>query len=138
MFNIRLGPTPHDLSNQDFMELGEMTEHYTGSDITTVVNEAMMMPLRQVQSSTHYKPCIPDENTPGLTIDPKKIYWTPCSPGDPHGEPKTWIDIEKNCLIPPIVTKSHFVRAVRNTRPTVNKSEIERHIKFTEEFGQEG
>jgi len=138
MFEIRLGDTPHSLTNQDFRELGEMTENYTGSDITTVVNEAMMMPLRQVQNATHFKQCVPDENTPGINYDPNKSYWTPCSPGDPNGEPKTWMDIEGECLVPPIVTKSNFVRSVRNTRPTVNKEEIEKHIQFTEEFGQEG
>jgi len=138
MFELRVGDTPHDLTPKDFRELGEMTENYTGSDITTVVNEALMMPLRQVQSATHYKPCIPDHDTPGINFDPSKTYWTPCSPGDPYGEPKTWMEIEEICLIAPMVTKSHFFRSIRNTRPTVNKGEISKHIKFTEEFGQDG
>jgi len=47
MFKIRLGKTPHALSDDDFLELGKATEGYSGSDITIVVKEAMMMPVRR-------------------------------------------------------------------------------------------
>lgn len=47
MFKIRLGKTPHDLTEDDFFELGKATEGYSGSDITIVVKEAMMMPVRR-------------------------------------------------------------------------------------------
>jgi vacuolar protein-sorting-associated protein 4 len=36
----------HLLELHDFDELGEMTHGYTGSDISTVVNEALMRPLK--------------------------------------------------------------------------------------------
>jgi len=137
MFEIHLGETPHALNHQDFRELGDLTEGYTGSDISTCVREALMMPVRQVQNATHFKRVTPGE-TPGLIYDPEKEYWSPCSPGDPSGQALTWMDIAGECLVPPIVTKSHFMRSIRNTRPTVNREEIEKHIKFTEEFGQEG
>jgi len=47
MFKIRLGKTPNNLSEEDFFELGKATEGYSGSDITIVVKEAMMMPVRR-------------------------------------------------------------------------------------------
>jgi len=139
MFEIHLGQTPHRLTSQDFRELGELTEGYTGSDISTVVREALMMPVRIVQNATHFKRYRPDETrNPGLVVDHSKVYWTPCSPGDPSGVEKNWMDIEGACLIPALVSKNHFLRSIRNTRPTVNQEDIQNHIKFTEEFGQEG
>jgi vacuolar protein-sorting-associated protein 4 len=47
MFKIRLGHTPNNLTEDDFFELGKATEGYSGSDITIVVKEAMMMPVRR-------------------------------------------------------------------------------------------
>lgn len=46
-FKIRLGKTPHNLSEEDFNALGNASEGYSGSDITIVVKEAMMMPVRR-------------------------------------------------------------------------------------------
>lgn len=47
MFKLRLGKTPHNLTEEDFRELGIATEGYSGSDISIVVKEAMMMPIRK-------------------------------------------------------------------------------------------
>jgi vacuolar protein-sorting-associated protein 4 len=46
-FKIRLGKTPNNLTEQDYVDLGHATEGYSGSDITVVVKEAMMMPIRR-------------------------------------------------------------------------------------------
>jgi vacuolar protein-sorting-associated protein 4 len=46
-FKIRLGKTPNNLTEEDYFELGKATEGYSGSDITVVVKEAMMMPVRR-------------------------------------------------------------------------------------------
>lgn len=54
MFKIRLGKTPHCLTEEDFMELGKASEGYSGSDITIVVKEAMMMPVRKCQTATKF------------------------------------------------------------------------------------
>jgi len=55
-FKIRLGKTPHNLTEDDFIELGRETEGYSGSDITIVVKEAMMMPVRRCQTATKFRP----------------------------------------------------------------------------------
>jgi len=54
MFKIRLGKTPHNLTEEDFMELGSQADGYSGSDITIVVKEAMMMPVRKCQTATKF------------------------------------------------------------------------------------
>jgi len=46
-FKIRLGKTPNNLSEEDFIELAKSTDGYSGSDITVVVKEAMMLPVRK-------------------------------------------------------------------------------------------
>jgi vacuolar protein-sorting-associated protein 4 len=47
MFKIRIGQTPNDLSEDDFQELGKHSEGYSGSDISVIVKEALMLPVRR-------------------------------------------------------------------------------------------
>jgi SpoVK/Ycf46/Vps4 family AAA+-type ATPase len=55
MFQIHLGKTPHRLTADNFKQLGEMTEGYSGSDVSIIVRDAMMQPVRAVQTATHFK-----------------------------------------------------------------------------------
>lgn len=50
-FKIRIGKTPNNLSEEDFIELANASEGYSGSDITVVVKEALMMPIRRCQTA---------------------------------------------------------------------------------------
>lgn len=55
MFRLHLGNTPHSLSNEDIQELARKTEGYSGADISIIVRDALMQPVRKVQSATHFK-----------------------------------------------------------------------------------
>jgi vacuolar protein-sorting-associated protein 4 len=54
MFKIRLGKTPHAITEDDFLELGKRTDGYSGSDISIIVKEAMMMPVRRCQTARKF------------------------------------------------------------------------------------
>jgi len=135
MFKIHLGDTPCVLSQEDFHELANLTEGYSGSDIAVVVREALMQPVRMVQDATHFKQVIaPDRNNPAQ----QRQYWQPCSPGDSQAVKMTWIDISGDDLLEPAVSKRHFVQSIRTTRPSVNKNDLDKYIQWTKDFGQEG
>lgn len=55
MFEMSIGATPCDLKAADFKTLGQMTEGYSGSDISIAVQDALMQPVRKIQTATHYK-----------------------------------------------------------------------------------
>ena len=72
---------------------------YSGSDIAVVVRDALMQPVRKVLSSTHFKR-VPVKGADGSDVE----KWTPCSPGDPAAEEKTWNDVSSDELLePPLV-----------------------------------
>lgn len=55
MFKLHLGSTPNRLTEADYRELGKRTEGYSGADISIIVRDALMQPVRIVQSATHFK-----------------------------------------------------------------------------------
>ncbi len=55
MFKLHLGSTPNSLNEDDFVTLGKKTGGYSGADISIVVRDALMQPIRKVQSASHFK-----------------------------------------------------------------------------------
>lgn len=135
MFQIHVKNTPCTLSPADYKQLGEVTPRYSGADVGIVVRDALMQPIRKVQSATHYKWVeAPDRADPSKT----RKFLTPCSPGDPAAKAMTWLDINGDDLMEPPLTIQDFLKSIQSTRPTVSDDDIAMHVKFTNEFGQEG
>lgn len=125
MFELNVGNTPCELTSKDYKLLGEMTEGYSGADVAVVVKDALMQPIRKIQSATHFK----------RTEDGKL---TPCSPGDKDAIEMNWLQIEGEELQEPALTIKDFIKAIKTTRPTVNEDDLKKQLEFTKDFGQEG
>lgn len=136
MFQIHLGNTPHNINTPEFRDLGEKSESYSGSDIAVVVRDAMMQPVRLVQTATHFKRVSgPSRDNPDVL---QHNLLTPCSPGEPGAEEMAWTEVDSNLLKEPVITVRDFHKSLRTTRPTVNQKDLQRYIEWTTEFGQEG
>ncbi|KAI9462736.1 P-loop containing nucleoside triphosphate hydrolase protein [Boletus coccyginus] len=131
MFEIHIGTTPCQLEARDYRTLAERTDGYTGSDISIIVRDALMQPVRKVISATHFKP-VP----PSSAEDKEK--WTPCSPGDPQAVEKSWSEIESDELVEPPLKLQDFIKSLESTRPTVTEADIKRHDDWTKESGNDG
>jgi len=55
MFALAVGSTPCEMTQADYRTLAEMSEGYSGSDISIAVQDALMQPIRKIQTATHYK-----------------------------------------------------------------------------------
>ncbi|KAE8597721.1 hypothetical protein XENTR_v10016576 [Xenopus tropicalis] len=136
MFKLHLGTTPHSLSEADYRELGKKTNGYSGADISIIVRDALMQPVRKVQSATHFKKVQGKSPLdPNVTRDD---LLTPCSPGDPNAIEMTWMDVPGDKLFEPVVCMSDMLKSLAHTKPTVNEEDLAKLKKFTEDFGQEG
>lgn len=136
MFKIHIGNTPNKLTEADYREFGKATKGFSGSDVSVIVRDALMQPVRKVQMATHFKKAKgPDPNHPEKMRDD---LLTPCSPGDPHGKEMTWLEVDSDKLLVPEITAKDFMKSIAGTRPTVGSDEIKQQEKFTEEFGMEG
>lgn len=136
MFKLHLGNTPHSLTEEDFRELGKRTEGYSGADISVVVRDALMQPVRKVQTATHFRrvrgPC---RNNPDLIVDD---LLTPCSPGAPGAMEMNWMDVPGEKLLEPIVSANDMLASLAISKPTVNDADLKKLEDFTQDFGSEG
>jgi len=136
MFKLHLGNTPHSITEQEFRTLAEKTNGYSGADISIIVRDAMMQPVRKVQSATHFKKISgPSRANPSVT---EHDLLTPCSPGDPGAIPMSWLDVPSDKLSEPIISYSDMLRSLANSKPTVNDDDLHKLKKFTDDFGQDG
>jgi len=125
MFEIHLQGTPNLLTKADMKDLSEKTNGYSGSDVAIIVRDAMMQPIRAIQTATHFKKV-------------EGELWTPCSPGDQDAVEMTWVDIEGSKLNEPLISKNDFLKSLRSTKPSVSPEDLGKQEKFTHDFGQEG
>ncbi|OQR75957.1 vacuolar protein sorting-associated protein 4B-like [Tropilaelaps mercedesae] len=136
MFKIHIGDTPNSLQEEDFRTLGLISEGYSGADISVVVQDALMQPVRKVQTATHFKKVsAPSRVDPNVMVHD---YWTPCSPGDRGAKEMTWTDLQGDKLFEPTLTMDDLQLSMTQTKPTVNEADLVKHKQFMNDFGQEG
>ena len=146
MFEIAVGNTPCDLKQSDFKTLAAQSEGYSGSDIAIAVQDALMQPVRKIQTATHYKkvcrpPFIPLQvlhtNLEQVMVDGEEKL-TPCSPGDQGAMEMTWVDVDSEKLLEPPLLLKDFIRAIKASRPTVSAEDLKKSADWTAECGSEG
>ncbi|PHT35066.1 Protein SUPPRESSOR OF K(+) TRANSPORT GROWTH DEFECT 1 [Capsicum baccatum] len=130
MFKINICSviTPHNLSESDFEDLGCKTGGFSGSDISVCVslepNEFDLVP--NMMFSSLNKGAIP-LCSPNIFM--YLLSWTATGFGAEGLAAQ---------IIPPPITKTDFDKVLARQRPTVSKSDLEVHDRFTKEFGEEG
>lgn len=50
----------------------------------------------------------------------------------------SWTDIESDQLLEPPLRVKDFIKAIKASRPTVSKADLDRNADWTQEFGSEG
>eukprot|EP00163_Fabomonas_tropica_P015906 TRINITY_DN2875_c0_g1_i5.p1 TRINITY_DN2875_c0_g1~~TRINITY_DN2875_c0_g1_i5.p1 ORF type:complete len:225 (+),score=51.63 TRINITY_DN2875_c0_g1_i5:727-1401(+) len=133
MLDIHLGDTPHSLTPEDKDVIAAKTEGYSGSDMSVVVRDAIMEPIRGLQNATHFKQVSgPDPADPSKH---RNDLLTPCSPGDPAAKEMDLMEIDPSRLLAPTVTIRDFLKACANTKPTVGPDDLKKQEEFTRDFG---
>lgn len=124
-----MGTTPTELSTHDYRELAEMTEGYSGSDLSVLVRDALMAPVRKLMEATHFKPV-------SKVKDGQKVSkWQPCSPGDRGAVERTWTDVASEELEEPTLVKSDFIKAIHSVKASVNKDDVLKQIQWANDAG---
>jgi len=137
MFKLNMGPTPNQITEEEYRYLGQNTEGYSGADISLVVRDAIMQPVRRVQNATHFKQAEGKDPTK-KTDEWMRDLWTPCSPGDRGAVEKSWMDINGEKLKEPEVDFKMITKSLQSQKATVNDEDLGKLKKFASDFGQDG
>ena len=120
-----LSSTAHDLTEEQFKELGRLTEYFTGSDIITLVKDAAMQPLRNL---SHFKRVrAPSHDDPTVIVDD---MYVPCKPDDPDSIEMSLSDIPGDRLAAPVVTFSDFLESLKTVHRSVRIADIDRYREW--------
>ncbi|GIY95578.1 vacuolar protein sorting-associated protein 4B [Caerostris extrusa] len=135
IFELSVGDTPHELTDKDFKILAERTDGFSGADISVLVQDALMQPVRLVQQATHFKevsgrsPCNRDIEVHDLL--------TPCSENDHGAKKMSWVDVPGEKLLEPSFYND-ILSSLEKAKPTVNNADLVKLEEFMKDFGQEG
>ncbi|KAK2950021.1 putative Vacuolar protein sorting-associated protein 4A [Blattamonas nauphoetae] len=129
LFEKNIGTTPHQVNDQQFLQLAQKSEGYSGADISIVVREALMRPVRRLQKATHFR----------LVKDPKtgQEKYIDCAPRAPGAVEMRLIDVPPEKLMTPEVQVGDLDDALAVTRKSVSQEDIQRCDEWTKEFGME-
>eukprot|EP01068_Selenidium_serpulae_P011988 Selendium_serpulae@DN5754_c2_g1_i1.p1 len=127
IFNLEIGSTVHSLSPEQVGELVERTEGYSGSDIKSVTQNALMQPVHKLNQATHLKQVRANHPLTGVP----GLFWMPCSPGDPDPTRQACrpADANPDELLPPRLVMMDFETALSNVRPSLNAEDLKRYDK---------
>lgn len=140
MFRIHIGDTGGvSLSEHELDALAEMTEGFSGSDISVAVRDVLMEPIRKCQDARYFRLNVRGKYTPA----------EPCGrcppPGTPAGDcpscrarPWRLMDVPSELLEVPELLATDFERVVRRSKASVGPEDLERFRSWTAEFGEEG
>lgn len=148
MLKLHIGDTKNNLKDDDFDRLGEMTDGASGSDVSVLVRDALMEPLRHCQQAKQFIPVdggkllAPALNYPNcaycppkLSIDKKGVDYSCKNCGAIRMQ--LW-DVPSEKLLVPDVSVNDFMKALQHSCTSVSKEELERFEDWTRQFGQEG
>mmetsp|Transcript_17903 Transcript_17903/g.25308 ORF Transcript_17903/g.25308 Transcript_17903/m.25308 type:complete len:237 (+) Transcript_17903:261-971(+) len=146
MVKLNLGDTPNNLADNQFEQLGKLTDGASGSDIAVLVKEALMQPLRTCQHAQQFLPdgefLIPCRDYPNCAYCPPKL--SSDRPGKTYTCKKCgairmqlW-DVKPEQLKAPDVSMADFETVLKNSFSSVSQEELKRYHEWTKQFGQEG
>lgn len=148
MFRLNLGDTTHNLTDKDFKDLGVNSHGYSGADISIVVREAMMLPVRNLTitkffretDNGYYEPVV---DYPPCPYCPMQLSTMPITEKFPKCKRcqairMTLYDVPGSKIAEPSVSATHCRQALEGTNPSVSPKELTKFNEWTEEFGQEG
>ncbi|KAJ0612616.1 putative vesicle-fusing ATPase [Helianthus annuus] len=129
MFKVHLGDTPNNLTESDFEALARKTEGFSGSDIAVCVKDVLFEPVRKTQDAMFF-------------VNTHDDLWVPCGSKQRGAVQTTMQELAAKGLAakisPPPIMRADFDKVLARQRPTVSKSDLEVHERFTKEFGEEG
>lgn len=134
MLQIKLKDASHSLSNQDIRELAQSTDGFSGADISILVRDALMQPIRELQQSKYFV----QRNGVDMNGVTRDGLWVPCTKLTRGARSCTYDELPPDDIMRPVASIKHFRKSIMKVRPSVSKSDLKQYEKWTSEYGEDG
>ncbi|XP_053698237.1 vacuolar protein sorting-associated protein 4-like [Sabethes cyaneus] len=134
IFKSNLGNTAHYLTEDNLHILAGETNGCSGADIVVVVRDALMQPVREIQSATYFKQVSGSSPIDKTTVCDDLL--APCSPDESGAIKMSWMEMPSDKLFLRPVTMTDMLKSLHGFKPAVG--DMDKFDKFREDFGQEG
>lgn len=133
--------TDHNINADEYVKLGKMTENYSGSDISVVLRDALMAPIRKCQGAKQFTITETGKWTPVVSYPSCSLC--PSSTGGECGECGVQCvkleDIPDPSLLEvPVVEFHDVVDSIKRNSSSVSNFELGMYADWTKKFGQDG
>lgn len=134
LFQIKLKEAAHSLTIQDIHELSHSTNGYSGADISILIRDALMQPIREFQHSNYFV----QRRGIDMNGETRDGLWVACTKFTKGARNCSWDELPPNDVMRPIASIVHFRNSLKKVRPSVSKSDIEQYKKWTKDYGEDG
>jgi len=126
LFKIHLGNVSVDLKTKDWERLLDLTEGYSGSDLSTCIADALLEPVRHLQHTAFWK------------WSDDKSSLRPSSEGEEGAVKLRLQNLPKDKVEPRPVSYEDLLKSLKSNHRTITSEDLERYELFTNSFGQNG
>eukprot|EP01083_Nonionella_stella_P039650 107835_1 len=120
-----IGTTPSVLSDEDLEQIAGATEGFSGSDISCLVRDAMMEPIRAIQCATHFKRI--DRN------DGTQYALAPCKRDEQGTMEMGYLDMSNEDAarihVEPL-SAAHFENVLQTAKPSLSEDDVKKHTDW--------
>ncbi|CAH1251553.1 VPS4B [Branchiostoma lanceolatum] len=110
------------LTDQEWDQLADRTQGFSGSDIATVILAALFEPIRDLQLATHWRQTTGD-------------CWTPCASQDVGAVQGRLGEMPSDQVVPRDVCLKDFVKSLAAAHNTVSQGELQKFQDFSSSLG---
>jgi vacuolar protein-sorting-associated protein 4 len=104
----------------------DQTDYFSAADISIFFKEALMNLVRKMEDATHF----------ASQVDGRFV---PCSPGNPIAVEVSWSGIaDKSMIALPPLTDADILAALRNTKSSVVRGDLDQFARFAADMGVQG
>ena len=125
--------TPNSLIEENFQKIAELTDGYSGSDLSVVIRQAIMEPLRKCQQATHFR--LISGYSPITGIECKDLLEPVFENIEQFDTVQISLyDISPEKLLPPLVSFEDFEKALNIIHPTLSREDVAKYQEFSKIF----
>ncbi|EGR31425.1 vacuolar sorting protein, putative [Ichthyophthirius multifiliis] len=126
MLKHYLKKTPHNINDEQFQQFAKNTEGCSGADISILIRDAVIEPVRKLQQAKKFK-----------KIGDKFMPVNDNESGSDIVE-MNYMQLTQNNLFLPDICYQDVLQAVKKTKPSVGQDQLKDYENFTNQFGQDG